>query len=81
VRPDSDALWRPVWDLTTAHPPPSRPHPSPSPSSPPPQLALLDSLLPKLAATGHRVLLFSQMTRALDLVEVRAEGSAGTQEG
>ena len=33
------------------------------------KLALLDGVLPKLRATGHRVLLFSQMTRALDVVE------------
>ena len=33
------------------------------------KLALLDDALPKLRATGHRVLLFSQMTRALDVVE------------
>ncbi|KAK9834176.1 hypothetical protein WJX81_005712 [Elliptochloris bilobata] len=33
------------------------------------KLALLDGILPKLRATGHRVLLFSQMTRALDVVE------------
>ncbi|DBA90498.1 hypothetical protein WJX77_002407 [Trebouxia sp. C0004] len=33
------------------------------------KLELLDNILPKLQATGHRVLLFSQMTRALDMVE------------
>ena len=33
------------------------------------KLALLDGALPKLRDTGHRVLLFSQMTRALDVVE------------
>ncbi|KAL3130584.1 hypothetical protein ABBQ38_008389 [Trebouxia sp. C0009 RCD-2024] len=33
------------------------------------KLELLDRILPKLQATGHRVLLFSQMTRALDMVE------------
>ena len=32
------------------------------------KLALLDGLLAKLSATGHRVLLFSQMTRALDIL-------------
>ncbi|MCO5585700.1 hypothetical protein L7F22_039636 [Adiantum nelumboides] len=31
---------------------------------------LLDRLLPKLQRTGHRVLLFSQMTRLLDLLEI-----------
>jgi len=30
---------------------------------------LLDRLLPKLAKTGHRVLLFSQMTRLMDILE------------
>ena len=32
------------------------------------KLSLLDDVLPKLKATGHRVLLFSQMTRALDVL-------------
>jgi hypothetical protein len=32
------------------------------------KLALLDTALAKLKATGHRVLLFSQMTRALDVL-------------
>ncbi|EFJ23933.1 hypothetical protein SELMODRAFT_102849 [Selaginella moellendorffii] len=31
---------------------------------------LLDRLLPKLQKTGHRVLLFSQMTRLMDLLEM-----------
>ncbi|KAL4205146.1 hypothetical protein AMTRI_Chr01g113140 [Amborella trichopoda] len=31
---------------------------------------LLDRLLPKLQKTGHRVLLFSQMTRLMDILEV-----------
>ena len=31
---------------------------------------LLDRLLPKLERTGHRVLLFSQMTRVLDILEI-----------
>lgn len=31
---------------------------------------LLDRLLPKLQRTGHRVLLFSQMTRLLDILEI-----------
>lgn len=30
---------------------------------------LLDRILPKLQASGHRVLLFSQMTRAMDIIE------------
>eukprot|EP00898_Chlorokybus_atmophyticus_P006098 jgi/Chlat1/648/Chrsp103S00966 len=30
---------------------------------------LLDRMLPKLRAAGHRVLLFSQMTRAMDILE------------
>lgn len=33
------------------------------------KLELLDRILPKLKATGHRVLLFSQMTRALDIIQ------------
>ncbi len=33
------------------------------------KLELLDRILPKLQATGHRVLLFSQMTRALDIIQ------------
>ncbi|CBZ29290.1 helicase-like protein [Leishmania mexicana MHOM/GT/2001/U1103] len=33
------------------------------------KLKLLDAMLPELRRHGHRVLLFSQMTRALDLVE------------
>ncbi|EFJ49946.1 hypothetical protein VOLCADRAFT_43161, partial [Volvox carteri f. nagariensis] len=54
------------------------------------EMAMLDYLLPKLAATGHRVLLFSQMTRALDLVEeflelrglpyLRLDGSTRTED-
>ncbi|KAI5058249.1 hypothetical protein GOP47_0026942 [Adiantum capillus-veneris] len=31
---------------------------------------LLDRILPKLQRTGHRVLLFSQMTRLLDILEI-----------
>lgn len=34
---------------------------------------LLDRILPKLKAAGHRVLLFSQMTRAMDLLELYFE--------
>jgi len=34
------------------------------------KLAALDRMLVKLHATGHRVLLFSTMTRLLDLLEV-----------
>ncbi|GET91237.1 helicase-like protein [Leishmania tarentolae] len=33
------------------------------------KLAILDAMLPQLRRCGHRVLLFSQRTRALDLVE------------
>ena len=36
------------------------------------KLAALDRMLVKLHATGHRVLLFSTMTRLLDLLEARA---------
>jgi chromodomain-helicase-DNA-binding protein 7 len=32
------------------------------------KFVLLDKLLPKLRAGGHRVLIFSQMVRALDLI-------------
>ncbi|KAL6840993.1 hypothetical protein ACP4OV_029253 [Aristida adscensionis] len=51
---------------------------------------LLDRLLPKLHRAGHRVLLFSQMTRLLDVLEVylqmynfkymRLDGSTKTEE-
>ncbi|XP_043806858.1 probable ATP-dependent DNA helicase CHR12 isoform X1 [Manihot esculenta] len=51
---------------------------------------LLDRLLPKLRATDHRVLLFSQMTRLMDILEVylqlrdykylRLDGSTKTEE-
>lgn len=54
------------------------------------KLELLNRILPKLKATGHRVLLFSQMTHMLDLIEeflelkgftyVRLDGSTKTQE-
>jgi chromodomain-helicase-DNA-binding protein 4 len=33
------------------------------------KMILLDKMLPKLKAGGHRVLLFSQMTRVLDIIE------------
>lgn len=51
---------------------------------------LLDRLLPKLQRAGHRVLLFSQMTRLIDILEiylqlhdfkyVRLDGSTKTEE-
>ncbi|GMH28470.1 hypothetical protein Nepgr_030313 [Nepenthes gracilis] len=51
---------------------------------------LLDRLLPKLRRAGHRVLLFSQMTRLLDILEIylkmhdfmylRLDGSSKTEE-
>eukprot|EP00899_Mesostigma_viride_P007477 jgi/Mesvir1/16730/Mv15115-RA.2 len=51
---------------------------------------LLDRLLPKLKATGHRVLLFSQMTKVMDLMEqylalrgmsyLRLDGTTKTEE-
>ena len=54
------------------------------------KLAALDDVLPKLAATGHRVLLFSQMTKALDIVgaylaaagyaHLRLDGSTKTED-
>ena len=34
-------------------------------------MVLLDKLLSKLKAQGDRVLIFSQMTRVLDILEVR----------
>ena len=33
------------------------------------KLVLVDKLLPKLRASGHRVLIFSQMVRCLDILE------------
>lgn len=33
-------------------------------------MVLLDKLLPKLKASGHKVLIFSQMVRVLDLLEL-----------
>ena len=33
------------------------------------KFALLDSILPKLKATGHRVLIFNQMTRTMNILE------------
>lgn len=51
---------------------------------------LLDRLLPKLRKSGHRVLLFSQMTRLMDILEIylklndfkflRLDGSTKTEE-
>lgn len=51
---------------------------------------LLDRLLPKLQRAGHRVLLFSQMTRLMDILEIylqlnhfkylRLDGSTKTEE-
>uniref|UniRef100_A0A7N0VC79 DNA helicase n=2 Tax=Kalanchoe fedtschenkoi TaxID=63787 RepID=A0A7N0VC79_KALFE len=51
---------------------------------------LLDRLLPKLRAAGHRVLLFSQMTRLMDILEIylrlhdfkyiRLDGTTKTEE-
>lgn len=34
------------------------------------KLSVLDTLLAKLKAEGHRVLIYSQMTRMIDLLEV-----------
>lgn len=34
------------------------------------KLAVLDSLLTRLKAEGHRVLIYSQMTKMIDLLEV-----------
>jgi len=33
------------------------------------KLVLIDKLLPKLKADGHKVLIFSQMIRVLDIIE------------
>ena len=54
------------------------------------KLELLHRILPKLKAANHRCLLFSQMTRVLDIVEyycahnghsyLRLDGSTGTQD-
>lgn len=33
------------------------------------QMVLLDKLLTRLKAAGHRVLVFSQMTRMMDILE------------
>lgn len=33
------------------------------------KMVLVDKLLPKLKANGHRVLVFSQMVRCLDILE------------
>lgn len=35
------------------------------------KLAVLDSLLTRLKAQGHRVLIYSQMTKMIDLLEVK----------
>lgn len=35
------------------------------------KLTVLDGLLTKLKMQGHRVLIYSQMTRMIDLLEVR----------
>lgn len=39
------------------------------------QMVLLAKLLPRLQAEGHKVLIFSQMVRVLDLIEVRSYAS------
>lgn len=38
---------------------------------------MLDDILPKLQAAGHRVLIFSQMVKLLNILEV-CEGTLGT---
>ena len=38
------------------------------------QLQLLDRMLEKLKADGHRVLIFSQMTSMLDVLEIYLQG-------
>jgi hypothetical protein len=42
------------------------------------QVALLDRLLVRMAAGGHRCLLFSTMTQALDLLEEYLDWRGGT---
>lgn len=37
------------------------------------KLYLLDTLLGRLKKEGHRVLIYSQMTRMIDILEVRCE--------
>jgi SNF2 family DNA or RNA helicase len=44
------------------------------------KLVLLDKLLPKLKAGGHRVLIFSQMTRCLDILQDYLRGRGYTFE-
>jgi SNF2 family DNA or RNA helicase len=34
------------------------------------KLAILDAMLPKLKSEGHRVLIYFQMTKMIDLIEV-----------
>jgi SNF2 family DNA or RNA helicase len=54
------------------------------------KMMILDNVLPKLKATGHRVLLFSQMTRVLDILQdffemrgykfMRLDGTTNTED-
>lgn len=54
------------------------------------KMMVLDNILPKLKATGHRVLMFCQMTRQLDILEdylvmrgfmyMRLDGTTNTQD-
>lgn len=39
------------------------------------KLAVLDNLLTRLKAQNHRVLIYSQMTKVIDLLEVRLLGT------
>lgn len=39
------------------------------------KMQTLDAMLPKLKAEGHRVLLYFQMTKMIDLMEVRARNT------
>ena len=59
-----------VFDSSTQTPIPPicRTPPFPHISEFPPPLPLLDKLLPKLKAEGHRVLIFSQMVKMLDIL-------------
>jgi hypothetical protein len=54
------------------------------------KFALLDQILPKLKRTGHRVLIFSQMTKVMDILALyfdargyqylRLDGNSGTED-
>jgi len=43
------------------------------------KLYALDKLLPRLKAEGHRVLIYCQMTRMIDIMEVRGRGGRANE--